>query len=132
LPVPLDRPVDQAERELILQQLFMLRRDIAEIKTQLAANLAKPAAEVQAPSILPRELEIIPEESPASTRDEKPLLINPSAIGQVTAAEVERELILKTLQKFNFNKRKTSRALNIAERTLYRKIKEYGITRDEL
>ncbi|RKY49915.1 MAG: hypothetical protein DRP91_03100, partial [Candidatus Neomarinimicrobiota bacterium] len=32
-----------------------------------------------------------------------------------------------TLRKFNFQKRKTANVLKISERTLYRKIKEYGL-----
>ena len=35
--------------------------------------------------------------------------------------------IEKTLKKFNSNRRRTAKALNISERTLYRKINEYGI-----
>ena len=41
--------------------------------------------------------------------------------------EIEFEMIIKTLDKFKGNRRKTASALNISERTLYRKIKEYGI-----
>ena len=33
----------------------------------------------------------------------------------------------KKTQKFNHNRRKTAKSLNISERTLYRKIQEYGI-----
>ena len=43
--------------------------------------------------------------------------------------EIEYEMISKTLEKFKNNRRKTAIALNISERTLYRKIKEYGIQR---
>jgi len=36
-------------------------------------------------------------------------------------------MIKRSLEKFNGNRRKTAEALNISERTLYRKIKEYEI-----
>jgi DNA-binding NtrC family response regulator len=44
-----------------------------------------------------------------------------------TLAAMERDMIKQTLQKFSGSRRKTARALQISERTLYRKIKEYGL-----
>ena len=41
--------------------------------------------------------------------------------------ELEKEVIEKYLKKFKNNRRKTAQALNISERTLYRKIKEYSV-----
>ena len=54
-------------------------------------------------------------------------LINTSKIGEISMADMERTLIEETLKKFGFKKRKTAQALEISERTLYRKIKEYGL-----
>ena len=45
----------------------------------------------------------------------------------LTLEEIEQEIIVKTLKKFNSNRRKTAKVLNISERTLYRKINEYGM-----
>ncbi|WP_421920979.1 sigma-54-dependent transcriptional regulator [Marinifilum sp.] len=39
----------------------------------------------------------------------------------------EKELIISTLHKVNFNKSKAARLLNIDRKTLYNKIKQYGI-----
>jgi DNA-binding NtrC family response regulator len=131
LPVKLDRSVDQAERELILQQLFMLRREVTEIKKSLDEGV-----QLQGPQSASREeyhpaLEVIPEDddNEISAVENTPIL-NPQMMGSLTAAQVERELILRTLQRFNFNKRKTAQALEMAERTLYRKINEYGIAKE--
>ncbi len=45
----------------------------------------------------------------------------------MTLEDTERETIRRTLEA-NFGRRKdTARQLNISERTLYRKIKEYGL-----
>ena len=41
--------------------------------------------------------------------------------------EVEKRMIIGALDRFAGNRRLASRALNISERTLYRKIKEYGL-----
>ena len=49
------------------------------------------------------------------------------AVGEMTLEELEKEVIEKYLKKFKNNRRITASALNISERTLYRKIKEYEI-----
>lgn len=114
LPVPLNRPHDQAERELIYRTLWALKLDIDEIKQLLLGNHAHsyPANDGS--------------ETPAATRDifqgEGDLELKPT-----TLAGMERELIKQTLQNFAGSRRKTARALQISERTLYRKIKEYGL-----
>lgn len=41
--------------------------------------------------------------------------------------EVQRRLILAALKRFNGSRRQAARALGISERTLYRKLHEYGI-----
>lgn len=43
-------------------------------------------------------------------------------------AEVERLMIEKTLEATNGNREQAAKMLDIGTRTLYRKIKEYGLT----
>ena len=47
-----------------------------------------------------------------------------------TLQEIEEEQIRQSLKRNDGNRRKTAKELNLSERTLYRKIKEYGIIRD--
>lgn len=131
LPVKLDRSVDQAERELILQQLFMLRREIAEMKEIMAQGLkVRPVGNGSSEEYL-QAMEVLPDDNTLDNDDdESSPILNPQLLGNLTAAQVEKELILRSLQRFNFNKRKTAQALQMAERTLYRKIKEYGIAKE--
>ena len=44
-----------------------------------------------------------------------------------TLAAVEKELILKALAKFQNDKEAVARALGLSRRTIYRRLKEYGI-----
>ncbi|SVE25764.1 uncharacterized protein METZ01_LOCUS478618, partial [marine metagenome] len=53
--------------------------------------------------------------------------IQEDVIGEISLTELEKEMIEKTLDKFRGNRRKTAQVLDISERTLYRKINEYGI-----
>ena len=135
---------ETAERELILRQLFILRRDVNDIKNTLAGTGKREAITDLLPSgerALQRyrssDIDISPEDI-IRTREreeqeeeietvEENTLINKNKLGEVTIEDVERELIKETLEKFNFQKRKTARALDISERTLYRKIKKYDL-----
>ena len=131
LPVKLDKNVDQAERELILQQLFMLRREIAEMKGLMEQGVpTRTGAESSNDEYQPA-LEVLPDDhNQEILSDENPAILNPQMLGTLTAAQVEKELITRSLERFNFNKRKTAQALQMAERTLYRKIKEYEIVKE--
>jgi len=132
LPVKLDRNVDQAERELILQQLFMLRREIAEMKTVLDEGIPTHPTREKGDEDYHDPLEVLPaDHSQEIVNDENPTILNPQMLGSLTAAQVEKELITRSLERFNFNKRKTAQALEMAERTLYRKIKEYEIVKEK-
>ena len=59
--------------------------------------------------------------------DAKAFALQDDSVGQVTMQDIECEIIERTLKKMNGNRRKAATALDISERTLYRKIKEYGI-----
>ncbi len=145
LPVPLNKSVEQAERELILQQLFLMRRDLAEMKTLLSGE-RRPSdsgsSQIHLPERISKNLpakiledydEIVRhEEIPAienvetaeETTDE---IIYDEFVGSVTIKDVEKELIRKTLEKNDNNRRQTAKDLDLSERTLYRKIKEYDL-----
>ena len=45
----------------------------------------------------------------------------------VILAELENKVLIKALEKFNWHQGKTSKALQIAPKTLYRKMKQFGI-----
>ena len=60
-------------------------------------------------------------------RDAQIKAIKDDAVGEITMDEIEREVIERYLKEFKGNRRKTAKALDISERTLYRKIKEYDL-----
>ncbi len=113
LPVPLNLPHDQAEREIIYRTLLALKIDINEIKQMMINALQGD----HVPSAVNFDDQDFPV-SPAEPERE----LKPS-----TLAGMERELIKDTLKKYDGSRRKAARALQISERTLYRKIKDYGL-----
>lgn len=114
LPVPLNKPHDQAERELIYRTLWALKLDIDEIKHMLADMQGRSYPSDNKGDYSTAESELI--------RSDEDFELKPT-----TLAAMERDMIKQTLQKFAGSRRKTARALQISERTLYRKIKEYGL-----
>jgi len=114
LPVPLNRPHDQAERELIYRTLWALKLDIDEIKHMLTDIHGRSYHADNTDTYSPDENDLI--------QNDQNFELKPT-----TLAAMERDMIKQTLQKFAGSRRKTARALQISERTLYRKIKEYGL-----
>ena len=128
LPVIVDKTTNKAEIDLILRQLFMLKQD-----TELIQNLIlNSKVSNRSPESIKDIGEIVkgnislPEKS-MEIIEENGYFINSSAIGDFSIKELEKEAIVRTLKFFNNNRRKTARSLGLSERTLYRKIDEYGL-----
>ena len=110
LPVPLNKTPDQAERELIYRTLISLKLDVTEIKQMLA-------------QLMQAQVEFLNRSAAVPDEDEDKQEVKPTSL-----SAMERELIKETLKRFNGNRRKTAKALQISERTLYRKLHEYGLS----
>ena len=129
LPVFTNSDSDKVERELILKQLLFLRQDVNDLKQILLRNddSANSRLEPSNPALyLPVEGQH-DYNSDVNIEDGSIKGVKDNAVGELTLEEIEREIIQKTLKKLNSNRRKTANALNISERTLYRKINEYGL-----
>jgi two-component system response regulator HydG len=68
-------------------------------------------------------------------KDLPPYIRNPTlrpeklvfSVGETTVADAERELILRTLQRSGNNKAEAARQLGVDVKTIYTKLKLYGI-----
>lgn len=103
LPVIANRTVEQAERELIYRALLDLKSDILDLKDVLGHQVRG-------------------KNEPPPTVTE-----NVNGNGSMSLDEMERQMIMKALERNEGNRRLAAKELNISERTLYRKIKEYGL-----
>lgn len=130
------------EREILYQILFDLRRDVSELKRIVRAQqhpeepaglmvAAHPAVklrnEEQGEEPYWEAEEVKDEDLPPTTHREeiptKPETGKPS----LSLDELEREMIKKALMVHNGRRKAAADELGISERTLYRKIKEYGL-----
>jgi len=145
LPMKINKSLDQAERELIIQQIMMLRQELHEIHEAVTTNQSSVKYDTRrhelelSPTRLTGQPVLVGQGAHHTQIEEKDFeeqenaeiisndIINQESLGKVTLAEVEKELIQRTLKKFNNRKRQAANALQISERTLYRKINEYGL-----
>ncbi|MEE4177382.1 MAG: sigma-54 dependent transcriptional regulator [Bacteroides sp.] len=136
---------DMSEREILYKLLFDMRRDITDMKkiigkivesgqisgsldTEHTQLLQKLYEKTDLPQVYNQENEV------TFSRPEEPEDFE--TIEEATHEEVheslsihenEKDLIIKALQKFKGRRKRAAEELGISERTLYRKIKEYGI-----
>ena len=135
------------EREILYQILFDLRRDVSELKRIVrerpGAEEFKSASQPDGKSLVygaaPRPVKLADEDDAGvpfweaeEVKDEEagPL----PAEGSATAAgvprsldELERDMVCRALETHNGRRKAAAEQLGISERTLYRKIKEYGL-----
>ena len=131
------------ERELLYKVLFELkesvstmRREINDMKKKLGTTdgrtaipentskeLSLPGEAVPIPAqiILPQEEERQAEDADAEE------YVDPGK-ANLNLNDLERETMRKALQKNDGNRRKTAEDLGISDRTLYRRLKEYGLS----
>ncbi len=121
------------DREFVFKAIGMLRHEIEKLKLEIedlrqgnAVRTASPQAAAQ--SFLPYHQEVPHELVPEAeefVEDEK---TDETHDGQLpTKDDLERELIRKALIRFNGHRKQAADQIGISERTLYRKIKEYGL-----
>lgn len=135
-----------SEREILYQVLFDMRQDVTELKklvheimSERANGGVNPTPVSAAPAYYPDEPHVV--QAPVAAvptilhSTVKPVHEVDDDI-QDTAEyveeslsldDVEKEMIRKALEKHHGRRKSAAQDLNISERTLYRKIKEYGL-----
>lgn len=149
-----ESPFGKSDQQLVYKALVELRNDIGDLKKMLASFLYSAFSgknmkalpqniqdEVQDTDISGFNVDVsnaggaigvntfseadISEESDKEKDNEFAELFEGDGIPSIE--ETEQFLIVQALKKFEGNRRKASEALGISERTLYRKIDQYGL-----
>jgi len=117
------------ERDILYKILFQLRSEMDEMKHKLVAlEEHGPLPAREQGKMLPHPIHkpLEEEEEEVTEGEILPLEIVEES-PDLSLDSLEKELIVKVLRKNKGHRKSTAKELGIAERTLYRKIKEYGI-----
>lgn len=125
LPMRMNVTPEQAERELLYRTLLALKQDITDIKHFLAAKFGRSA------STSSDSLSTGPVEKLQPGKIVEPEVFNveepPVDPSDMTVNDVERDLIIRALKKYDGKRSLAAKSLGLSERTLYRKIKQYQL-----
>ena len=132
----------ESEREILYQVLFDMRQDVTELKklvhnimTEQAQNPSGTTSVAYYPptgtglvAAQPAAVPTINLSATKSNADEDDIQDTEEYVEETLSLdEVEKEMIRKALERHHGKRKNAAKDLNISERTLYRKIKEYGL-----
>ena len=134
----------ESEREILYQVLFDMRRDVTELKKLVNEIMTERGAAVS-PDVDDKASFYMPPQAmvtsagpnmptiirrpvkPAHAMDDDIQDTEEYVEESLSLDDVEKEIIRKALEKHHGKRKSAAQELNISERTLYRKIKEYGL-----
>ncbi len=140
------------ERELLFKMLFKMQNELDELRSRLdseqyraretrhidttSSEMRHSHSLMHYPSQYDKTEETSEVEYSEVAGDEQDIQdiehvavekISAKSLGTMTLEDTERETIRRSLERNGGKRRRTAEELNISERTLYRKIKEYGL-----
>lgn len=126
----------ETERDILYQVLFDMRKDVTELKKLVHDIMNERVAgsyfteEPSTPAIIHSTSSMAPTINLDQRIDSLDHHIQDTqeyVEETLSLDEVEKEMIKRALQKHNGKRKSAAKDLNISERTLYRKIKEYDL-----
>jgi len=131
LLVPNESRTFESEREILYKVLFDMRKDVTELKKLVHDIMSNQDVSKQGVQYYTSEGQLV---TPLATDKTKAAPINIDYQETEEYIEddsildnVEKTAILNVLKKHRGNRKQTAEELNISVRTLYRKLKEYGL-----
>ncbi|OAT80823.1 sigma-54-dependent transcriptional regulator [Desulfotomaculum copahuensis] len=117
----LNKPVtDFSPEALLMMQQYDWPGNVRELR-----NICEQAV------VLARGPVIMPEDMPfclqTTSRELRETAVKPGMTLKEIVADVERQVILKALREHNWNRSATAQALGLNRRSLYAKMKDYGL-----
>lgn len=134
----------QSEREMLFQMINALHHEVNDLKQEMAhltsqhpmrpnsvVPVTTPASTVQVSPATPSVVPVVATAKPTINIQAPHTDSTPYAEEYVEESlsieEQEKKLIIRALEKNKGRRKRTADELHISERTLYRKIKEYGL-----
>lgn len=120
---------DWSERDLLYKVLFDLKKDMVEMKRVMGQIMEGEAPvrdnDKSVSTVITPIVESVNAKQFMSRYDEHAEVVDIEE--NLSLMEVEKRLIDKAIRKYAGKRRQAAAELGISERTLYRKIKEYGL-----
>lgn len=110
-----------SDKEVIYKMIYSLKQEVDAIKQKISAGaLPQP----------PQNIQVTPGDQPSAPATPNVIVVEQTPEEEPKNLSIEslyKERIQEVLTKYPRNRKAASEELGISERTLYRKIKEYGI-----
>jgi DNA-binding NtrC family response regulator len=119
--LPRDRV--EAEREFIIQSLLALRAEVGALRELILSRML-PGSEPSHYTGFPA--------SGAAVYPASAVRVEEGSRGSLSLRDLERRTVERALRESRGNRRQAAEALGMSERTLYRRLKEFGLGEEEV
>ena len=128
--VPVQKNTEQSiptqQLEMLTKMVLSLKQELDNLKQEIAHLTSNGQTAASAPTMIAGYPPVMDQEAEEATAEDVTGQ-DTSADTTLTLQDQEKELIIKTLRNNAGNRKKTASDLGLSERTLYRKIKAYGL-----
>ena len=119
----------ESEREILYKILFELRGNVNEMRQEIAVLKKKLENERSStspvstmPAVTTRPTNYLPREAEDAVAEE---YVEPN--NSLNLEAIEMQMLIKALERDNGNRKKAAEELGYSDRTLYRRLKQYGL-----
>ena len=119
----------ESEREILYKILFELRGNVNEMRQEIAVLKKKLENERSStspvstmPAVTTRPTNYLPREAEDAVAEE---YVEPN--NSLNLEAIEKQMLIKALERNNGNRKKAAEELGYSDRTLYRRLKQYGL-----
>ena len=119
----------ESEREILYKILFELRGNVNELRQEIAVlkkkleNASGSSSPVSTmPAVTSHTTNYLPREAEDAVAEE---YVEPN--NSLNLEAIEKQMLIKALERNNGNRKKAAEELGYSDRTLYRRLKQYGL-----
>ena len=119
----------ESEREILYKILYELRGNVNELRQEIAVLKKKlenartaPEPVSTMPAVTARTTNYLPREAEDAGAEE---YVGPH--NSLNLEAIEKQMLIKALERNNGNRKKAAEELGYSDRTLYRRLKQYGL-----
>ena len=126
----------ESERDILYKILYELRGNVSDLRREMndlrkQLDSTPRPAEVQQPthlpSIIPGHMPVIESGRPSTPNVQDAVAEEISEPESLNLEDIGRQMVEKALERNGGNRKKAANELGISDRTLYRRIKQYGL-----